>query len=166
MLISQRIIFNENECATILSIIKKNEINWFAADRKYNSYDLNLNPKTEWIFDRLKIFVENEIDLKIRKIKELIHFHKYTIGDYFNIHNDDRDNRLYSVGVLLNDTFVGGDFKLYNTDEVVLNKIIGNAYIFDVRIKHEITQIVNGERYSLLWFLQNEHIKSNIKVLI
>ena len=78
----------------------------------------------------------------------------------------ERDRRLYGIGVLLNDDFKGGDFKLYNPDEVKLNKVIGNTYIFDVKIDHEITPIIEGERYSLLWFLQNTDIKVNKEKLI
>jgi hypothetical protein len=70
------------------------------------------------------------------------------------------------VGVLLNDDFEGGDFKLYNPNEITLDKVIGNTYLFDVKIDHEITSILEGERYSLLWFLQNEHIKIETNKLI
>ena len=86
--------------------------------------------------------------------------------DWFGKHNDIRDNRLYAVGVLLNDDFSGGDFKLYNPDEIILDKVIGNTYLFDVRIDHEITSILEGERYSLLWFLENEHVKIETNKLI
>jgi hypothetical protein len=139
---------------------------WKSNDRKYNSYDLNINSENKWIFDRLKEFFEIETNLKIFKIKELIHFHKYISGDWFGVHNDNRDNRLYSVGLLLNNNFIAGDFKLYNPNEFILNKESGNAYIFDVKISHEITEIIEGERYSLLWFLSSDNIKTNIKNLI
>jgi predicted 2-oxoglutarate/Fe(II)-dependent dioxygenase YbiX len=166
MLITQEILFTKEDCDNILTILKENEIKWKSSDREYNSYDLNANEHTLWLFDRLKTFFENKTKLQIYKLKEQIHFHKYTIGNRFDRHNDNRDERMYSIGVLLNDEFVGGDFILYNNTEIVLNKIIGNAYIFDVNIEHEITPIINGERYSLLWFLQREHIKPKIKGLI
>ena len=70
------------------------------------------------------------------------------------------------MGVLLNDEFEGGDFKLYNPNEIILDKVIGNTYLFDVRIDHEITPILEGEWYSLLWFLENEHIKIETNKLI
>ena len=116
--------------------------------------------------DKLKEFVEENTDIKIKKIKETIHFHKFTKDDWFGKHNDIRDNRLYAVGVLLNDDFSGGNFKLYNPNEIILDKVIGNTYLFDVRIDHEITPILEGERYSLLWFLENEHIKIETNKLI
>ena len=114
----------------------------------------------------MKDFVEKETNIEIRTIKKTIHFHKFTNGDWFGKHNDVRDNRLYAVGVLLNDNFRGGDFKLYNPNEIMLNKVIGNTYLFDVRINHEIIPILEGERYSLLWFLENKHIKIETNKLI
>jgi hypothetical protein len=33
-------------------------------------------------------------------------------------------------------------------------------------MEHEITPILEGERYSLLWFLENEHIKTETNKLI
>ena len=118
------------------------------------------------LFDKLKKFFEEQADIQIKKNKEVIHFHKFVKDDWFGKHKDFRDNRLYAVGVLLNDDFRGGDFKLYNPNEIILDKVIGNTYLFDVRIDHEITPILQGERYSLLWFLQNEHIKIETNKLI
>jgi hypothetical protein len=66
----------------------------------------------------------------------------------------------------LNENFKGGDFKLYNPIEQTLDKVVGNTYLFDVRIEHEITPILDGERFSLLWFLQIENIKPKINKLL
>jgi hypothetical protein len=135
-------------------------------DRKYNSQPINYSLETKWLFDKLKGFVEKETNIEIRTIKKTIHFHKFTKGDWFGKHNDIRDDRVFAVGVLLNDSFGGGDFKLYDVNETTINKQTGNTYIFDVKIDHEITPILNGERYSLLWFLQNEHLEVKIDKLI
>lgn len=166
MLAKQKILFSENECNSILNLLKTNLQKWSFKDRNFNSYAIDYTSETSWLFDKLKIFVETETDIKIIKNKKQIHFHKFIEGDWFGKHNDIRDNRVYAVGVLLNDTFSGGDFKLYNPNEVILNKTTGNTYIFDVRIEHEITPITEGERYSLLWFLQNEHLKFQTDKLI
>ena len=166
MLIKQKVLFKKNECDLIRNLFKSNPQNWDLKDRKFNSEAINQSLETEWIFDKLKTFVETETDIQIRTIKKQIHFHRFKEGEWFGKHNDIRDMRLYAIGVLLNDDFGGGDFKLHNPNELTLDKFIGNTYIFDVRIEHEITPILYGERYSLLWFLQNEHIKTPTNTLI
>ena len=166
MILKEKILFSKKECESIISYNETHITNWRMGDRKYNSQPIIYSLETKWLFDKLKTFVETETNIKIIKIKEKIHFHKFIKGDWFGKHNDIRDNRVYAVGVLLNDDFTQGDFKLYNPNEIILNKVIGNTYIFDVRIEHEITPILDGERYSLLWFLQNEHIKIETNKLI
>jgi len=166
MILKEKILFSKEECKSIISYNETHITNWRMGDRNYKSQPINYSLETNWLFDKLKDFVERETNIQIRTIKKTIHFHKFTKGDWFGKHNDVRDNRLYAVGVLLNDDFSGGDFKLYNPNEIILNKVIGNTYLFDVRIDHEITPILEGERYSLLWFLQNEHIKIETNKLI
>jgi hypothetical protein len=167
MLIKQKTLFSKEECNSIISgFYIKNNKDWSMDDRKYNSQSIHYSLETSWLFDRLRTFVETESNIEFRKIKTQIHFHTFKEGDWFGKHNDTRDSRVYGVGVLLNDNFKGGDFKLYNQNEIILDKVIGNTYIFDARIEHEIFPILGGERYSLLWFLQNEHIKLNTDKLL
>ena len=165
-LLLQKVLFNKVECDSIMWNENKSIANFDMSNRKYYSQPINYSLETKWLFDKLKYFFESETGLQIIKNKEEIHFHKFVKGNWFDKHNDIRDNRLYAVGVLLNDNFEGGNFKLYNPNEIILNKIVGNSYIFDVTIMHEITPILEGERYSLLWFLQNEHIKTPTNTLI
>ena len=166
MFLTQKILFNQQECQSIIDMLKSKKQNWNYKDRIYESMSIDYDQNTIWLFDKLKDFFELQTQITIKKIKKTIHFHKFTKGDWFGKHNDIRNNRVYAIGVLLNNDFKGGDFKLYNTDEIVLDKVIGNTYVFDVRIEHEIATIFEGERYSLLWFLQNEHIKTTTNTLI
>lgn len=165
-MIKEKILFTKEECEIVISYKDNTITNWKTNDRKYNSWAIVYSSENGWIFNKLKRFVEDYTDIKIKSFKETIHVHKFTEGDWFAKHNDVRDNRIYAVGVLLNDNFMGGDFRLYNPSEYTISKETGNTYIFDVRIEHEITQILRGERYSLLWFLQKEHLDLKIDKLI
>lgn len=159
MILKEKKLFSEKECQSIIWDETKNINNHsYVSDRKYNSQPINYNEDTKWIFEKLSDFFQEETKLKITTIKNKIHFHKFVSGDWFGKHNDAIDNRVYAVGVLLNENFEGGDFKLYNPDEYTLNKSVGNAYIFESKIEHEITPILSGERYSLLWFLQKDNL--------
>ena len=166
MILQEKILFSKEKCESIISYNDTHITSWIMSDRKYNSQPITYSLETKWLFDKLKDFVETETNIQIRTIKKTIHFHKFVKDNWFGKHNDVRENRLYAVGVLLNDNFEGGDFKLYNPNKITLDKVIGNTYLFDVRIDHEITPILDGERYSLLWFLQNEHIKIPTNTLI
>jgi hypothetical protein len=166
MILREKILFSKDECESIILESNQHITNWRMGDRKYNSQPINYSLDTKWLFDKLKDFVEMETNIEIRTLKKTIHFHKFTKGDWFGKHNDIRDDRVFAVGVLLCNNFDGGDFKLYNPDEVKLDKVTGNGYIFDVKINHEITPILEGERYSLLWFLENKHIKQKTNKLI
>jgi hypothetical protein len=166
MIIKENILFSNEECQIIINENQIGETNWNMRDRNYNSYTIEYSLGNQWIFDKLKSFFEIQTSLKFIKNKEQIHFHKFIKGDWFGLHNDVREKRLCAVGVLLNNDFEGGNFKLYNPNEITLNKEIGNTYVFDVRIKHEITPILNGIRYSLLWFLEFDNIKIKINNLI
>lgn len=166
MILKEEILFSKEECQSIIWDKTRNITDWNMMDRKYRSSLIDYNEDTKWIFNKLRYFFEAETGIKIINIKNKIHFHRFVEGDWFGKHNDIREKRLYAVGVLLNDDFSGGDFKLYNPNGYTLNKESGNTYLFDVRIEHEITSILEGERYSLLWFLQNEHVKINTNKLL
>lgn len=159
MILKEEVLFSEKECKSIIWDETKNTNNHlYSRDRRYNSQPINYNESTKWIFEKLHGFFEKETNLTITNIKNKIHFHKFVSGDWFGKHNDAIDNRVYAVGVLLNDNFIGGDFKLYNPNEHTLNKTVGNTYIFESKMEHEITPILSGERYSLLWFLQKDNL--------
>ncbi len=166
MILIQKILFTNDECKLIQNCYKNNKQVWNYLDRNYESESIQYTKETKWIFDKLKHFFESETKIKITNLKKIIHFHKFTIGNKFERHRDVRDNRIFSIGVLLNDNFEGGDFKLYNSDEYTLNKKTGNAYIFDSSLEHEITQILSNERYSLIWFLQYNNVENKITKLI
>lgn len=159
MLLKEKILFNKAECESVVWNVNKSIANFDMENRKYHSQPINYSLQNKWLFDKLKNFFEQETGLEIIKNKEEIHFHKFVKGNWFDKHNDVKNGRMYAIGLLLNDKFEGGDFKLYNPNEIILNKVIGNTYIFDVRIEHEITPILEGERFSLLWFLQNDNVK-------
>jgi Rps23 Pro-64 3,4-dihydroxylase Tpa1-like proline 4-hydroxylase len=165
-ILNQRVLFSKEECESIVWNANEMIANFNKEDRKYHSQPIKYSSNIDWLFDRLKKYFEQETSLQIVKNKEEIHFHKFVKGNWFDKHNDNKNRRLYAVGVLLNNDFKGGEFKLYNPNEILLDKVVGNTYIFDVRIEHEITQILSGERYSLLWFLQKEHIKFKNKNLL
>jgi hypothetical protein len=166
MIAGEAALFNEQECLSIINSIKTNHQIWKGLDRKYSSFAINLSSDNQWVFERIKAFFEKNTGIEISSMKNQIHYHEYSEGEYFLKHNDSRDSRLYSVGCLLNDDFTGGDLNLYNPELITLKRTVGNGYFFDVRIGHEITPILSGKRKSMICFLQSDHIKTKAQKII
>jgi len=159
MLLTQKILFSKEECDLIIKDYKKSERSWSKSDRRYQSCSITYSDDSKWIFSRFSEFFESVSGFEVKKLKREIHFHNFTSGDWFGKHDDNKSGRLYAVGCLLSEDFDGGDFIFYNPFENLVLKSVGNSYIFDVRIPHEVKQITKGTRYSLLWFLEGEHLK-------
>lgn len=166
MLLVEKILFTKEESNQIIEDYKNHERYWNGNNRSYKSSSILYSDDNKWIFSRFRDFFESVSGLEVGKLKEEIHFHNFTVGDWFGKHDDNKNTRLYAVGSLLNDDFEGGDFIFYNSSEATILKRCGNSYVFDVRISHEITPITQGSRYSLLWFLESNHIKSSPNKLI
>lgn len=84
--------------------------------------------------------------------------HKYNIGDYFDKHTDrNYKNRAYVVGFHINDEYDGGDYILYNPNQII-DKTPGIPYCFKSNRVHEITKITNGIRKSGLIFIDYEDL--------
>lgn len=158
-MIIQKQIFSKDECEKIINNIKKVEyVEWEKKDRKYTSSQIYKSIDSQWIFDKLKNYFENETNIKLLDNIERIHFHKFDTNDFFDSHNDLRDERIFSMGTLLNMDYDGGEFILKTNTETIIDKIAGNSYIFDVGIEHQILKVINGTRYSIIVFIKKDNI--------
>lgn len=166
MLLKQKQIFNRIECDEIINIIKSKIEKSEGNDRRYLSNSIEYCEDNKWIFEKLKYFFECETTDAVVLMKEKIHFHHFRTGDFFGKHNDSMNKSVYGVGCLLNDDYGGGDFIFYNNPNVIIKKEIGNSYIFNVNIEHEVKEIISGDRFSLLWFLEDVNLKIQNKIFI
>lgn len=165
-------IFTESECEYIINLSNKlppidpysSKANTFKVN--YSAWKLLLNDDTKWIFDKISLFFMNKTNLKIKKELDILYIHKYIEGQQFGKHNDTYyKTQIHNVGVCLNDDYVGGEFILYEPDEV-LPKRQGEIYTFPSVRFHEVKEILKGERWSIIGFLHIHHIESTIKNLI
>ena len=98
-------------------------------------------------------------------------FTEYKEGEYFNWHTDSTDvmyrDRFTSIVIQLNNTYKGGVLEIKNLKGEVLpieNKI-GTLYIFNSRLLHRVTPVIDGIRYSLVnWvsLVKTNSTKQNI----
>jgi len=101
----------------------------------------------------------------------LFQFTEYKVGEYFDWHTDRigeiyRD-RFVSTVILLNDNYSGGVLEILdiNGNQIPTNQKVGNLYIFDSGLRHRVTPVETGTRYSLVnWIslVKTNPIKQNI----
>lgn len=157
----QKNFFTKEECEKILEI--KNKVSKYEGKDKYNldgkgvyfnEYWLsNSIEDIKWITDKLIQFIEESIKVKINKINSDIAILEYNVGDKLGMHNDynksQHDFRVYTIGVLLNIDWEGGDFIIIDSktnEKIILEKNIGNTYLFDALSPHMVDEVKGGSQ--------------------
>jgi predicted 2-oxoglutarate/Fe(II)-dependent dioxygenase YbiX len=87
---------------------------------------------------------------------------RYLIGERNELHSDWTDiknsrynDRLITVNTILNDSFKGGDLIVGNT---IIQQKTGHTFYHNSKILHEVTEVTDGERYTLVCFINNKDI--------
>lgn len=158
--------FTASECKSIISLSKVLEENHsstiFKGSRKvfdYFYYTIVRNISTQWIFDRFKLYLEEFYPNNTLGEHPQLYLHRYPAGCKFERHNDSttHPNQLVNIGACLNNTYTGGEFIFYSPDEI-LPKVPGTIYHMDSNRDHEVLEIIEGERWSLITFLSSKDL--------
>jgi hypothetical protein len=170
--LNQKILFTKEECDDIINTYTNLPITGTggASFQKYVYRDVNYETHG-WVVERFVKWVESETNCKIDWFSSLhreFYFQTYILGDRFLKHNDNNHDRLYSVGLLLNDEFNGGAFivDINKNESVLFDNKIGNCYFFEAKHEHELMEITNGIRHVILVFFKKEQVKLNVNKLL
>ena len=144
--------------------------------KKYKCINLPRNKETNWLFQKLlnwftsvsgvttKDYTDSPVEA--REIELLLTIQGYSEGDRFDKHVDIQpgkySNRLYNVGVQLNDDYEGGEFVIWNEkdEEILLPKTAGTAVAYDIRFWHQIKPITSGTRWSIVFPILKNYVTS------
>jgi hypothetical protein len=189
-MIYQHLLFNEEECDLIKSYIKlqptelseyfnlSNNFNLvdgnklIASNTSYRVFIIQNISETEWMFEKILSWFShtNNIELNVINKVKYCTLHQYGIGDAFLKHIDlteGFDTRRYNLGIQLNDSYEGGEYVCWDDDnnEVLISKQTGTALSYHCRIWHEIREITNGERWSIVMPIKKQHINEKINLI-
>jgi hypothetical protein len=146
--------------------------------KKYNVWDIPINSETNWFYDRIYDWFINVSGVKIDKNiyfdnPESAHkIHEYGVGDKFDLHIDKNEHypdRIWNLGIQLNSEYQGGDYVCYNktNNSVHISKEVGNVVAYTSDVLHEIKEILEGVRYSLVIKIHSwQIVKKDKKTLI
>ena len=163
-LFKEKVLFTKDECDSII-----NQHLPFTRDftNKGCSYSSIRIDKTDnrWILDRIIKWIEDEVTCNIdwdnNTLLDEVYFQSYKVGDKFGRHDDNVYNRVYTAGLLLNDGFTGGEFivDISSDKRKVFESKIGNCYVIESMLKHEVTEITEGCRNVVIVFFKDSQIK-------
>lgn len=168
-MIRQEIIFTKEECENIIRFHKE-----YDRDQHYNNeqedqkeilYEASVlpkNPRTLFVFKKLFDFFEEKSNFKLYRYPTEVYIMKYGKGDRFKRHKDTINDRIFSIGIQLSEDYMGGEYILYPKDDtVIINRNLGNTYLMDSSVYHEIKEIEYGIRYSLVSFIHKSDLVEN-----
>lgn len=135
------------------------------------------------IFPFIKHKLLNEIPKKIKVKGYEINFENqpyqfttYNIGEYYHWHKDSGQSdlaadRYCSVVIQLNNEYEGGNLEMefekdQNFEITKFEKGKGNLFVFLSNIRHRVTEVTNGTRYSLVSWFKMKPIENFKKTLI
>lgn len=171
----QSILFTKEECERIIDLknvypLLGDNGRWDEFDDfRYKFYNLNYSSDIGWIVKRMCDFFEKEMNLHIFSRPIKLNLHHFTIGDEFGKHIDTGNPiKEWNIGIILNEDFIGGDYIIYDKDDnpIVINKKTGNVCIFQSQVPHQVTPLIEGERWSIAMFIHKFRMEPNKNKLI
>lgn len=103
----------------------------------------------------VRTYIEKHPRLSFINSDEGYQLMRYKVGERVTNHIDvgNRDHRVLTCSIQLNDSFKGGEWIFFGDTKIKVNK--GDAVLFPSNFcfDHEVTEITEGIRYSVLTFL-------------
>jgi predicted 2-oxoglutarate/Fe(II)-dependent dioxygenase YbiX len=164
---------SKDECEFIL-FKYKNELKLSSAQTS-KGIDKNRKSSVGWIDElngineRLTDLLKTSYDINGMEVTGLgpFQFTEYKVGEYFDWHTD-RGGEIYrdrfvSTVIQLNDNYSGGvlEIKDVQNNLIPIKQKAGNLYVFESGLKHRVTPVEDGIRYSLVNWISLVKTDSN-----
>lgn len=164
----QRVLFNERECRFLRSFIYKDDVvkTTKAARGNFNTTVVVVPPQDipSWFGLKIQKLGINQLVFENKlAVSRAVIINRYGTKGFFARHRDDYaledhwKNRYKTMIVQLSDqnSYVGGDLLV---DDLPIDRSIGNVAMFDSSTYHELTTIEEGERFSLILWLDRDDV--------
>ena len=171
-MLHQRILFTKDECDYLINyrnngVYRNNGGYANRIDINYKQWTIFRNDDLEFLFGRVISFIEEKFNVTITNFNEDAWIYQYEINDGYTMHTDNVLDRKFTIGIQLNNQYIGGDLVVdYNRERIIVNKEIGNCYVFESSLLHGVSPIIFGERFNFLTFMFNHNIIYNNRNLI
>jgi predicted 2-oxoglutarate/Fe(II)-dependent dioxygenase YbiX len=131
-----------------------------------------------FLYEKLSKILIDEISVKgfdLDYLASPFQFTEYKVGDYFHWHRDavgdivTQEERYCSMVIQLNNDYDGGNLELklpHDNTHLTFEKGIGNLIIFLSNIEHRVTDVTEGNRYTLVNWVGLKQINNFKKTLL
>lgn len=164
-MIYEKLVFTKKECDLLVNyclteitpeeIVQTKNIN-------YSHFKIQYKEELNWLFSKLYNTFHELTGVKVKNQTNHLSINRYQVGNSFSKHidrNENTPNRIWNMGIILNDDYEGGDYNYFvDGEKKTFSKVIGNMIIYDSSVPHEVTKVTKGVRFALVKILDIEHI--------
>jgi|TARA_B110000908_G_scaffold104999_1_gene123661 predicted 2-oxoglutarate/Fe(II)-dependent dioxygenase YbiX len=160
----QEVLFNKEECDSIIEMATEWRQDTCIFSNGEDKVDLNIrNSSSSKInnIDALSDIILNKVrKYNINSLPTDCRLLKYNPGSFFRVHRDRcafAPDRLLTLIIQLSDenNYNGAELIV---DDTIVSKKIGNLILHDSGLYHEVTNLIEGERYVLTTWIKKENI--------
>ena len=171
----QKVLFDERECKYLRSFVDRDDVVKTTKDARGNfNTTVAVVPPADipsWFNERIKHFgIKNLLFENKLAVSRAVIINRYGTKGYFARHRDDYaledhwKNRYKTMIVQLTNEnlYKGGNLLI---DDVAIDRTIGNTAFFDASTYHELTTIEEGQRYSLILWLDRDDVEEKRSII-
>jgi len=163
---NQEIILTPEECDSIIRM--NNGFKRSGVASLHNTYENSYRTSSESptkTTDGMRLLLLPKLSkYNIISLPNYFNILKYDIGQEFKKHKDiglnsSTNQRYKTLIIQLSDNYKGGEFIVFDDEEIVCDTTIGNMILFPSKLFHQAKPVLEGVRYSMVYFLKKHNFK-------
>lgn len=163
---NQEIILTPEECDSIIRMNDGFKRSGVASlhNTYENSYRTSSESPTKTTDGMRLLLLPKLSKYNIISLPNYFNILKYDIGQEFKKHKDiglnsSTNQRYKTLIIQLSDNYKGGEFIVFDDEEIVCDTTIGNMILFPSKLFHQAKPVLEGVRYSMVYFLKKHNFK-------
>ena len=163
---NQEIILTPEECDSIIRMNTGFKRSGVASlhNTYENSYRTSSESPTKTTDGMRLLLLPKLSKYNIISLPNYFNILKYDIGQEFKKHKDiglnsSTNQRYKTLIIQLSDNYKGGEFIVFDDEEIVCDTTIGNMILFPSKLFHQAKPVLEGVRYSMVYFLKKHNFK-------
>lgn len=171
-MLNQEIILTSDECQSIIDMnqgFSRGGYSISSSNKLYSSHNTSYQSRIETSEAINQLLLPKLSKYDIKSLPPQFNLLKYEVGHQFKKHKDISERNKHRVKTLiiqLSDGYKGGELIIWDKEERICDKEKGNMILFPSKWLHEARPVLEGIRYSMVYFLRGENFGEVHKSII